>query len=486
MINICEAENKKYQQLPEKVLQFGEGNFLRAFADWYVEKANEKNLFSGRVVIAKPTNRGTTHRLSAQNCFYTVVSRGRENGCVIENTDVISSVSRIISCYDDFDELLSVSESPDLSVVISNTTEAGIVYVKGEMPENAPYVSFPAKLTVCLYNRFKKLGFGSGPLILPVELIEDNGRVLKQCVLNYAEEWKLEKDFIQYLNDDCKFCSTLVDRIVTGFPAEEFEKLSSGLGYEDNLLVACEPYHSWIIEGRKEWKEIFPVYKIDGSVVWTDALPVYRERKVKILNGAHTMSVLAAYLGGYDIVRDMMHNDLFNNYIRKGLLEEIIPTINLPKEECEAFAAAVLERFDNPFINHKLLDISLNSVSKFKARCLCSVLDYKNLTGKLPEILVFGLAALIVFYNGRYDENGDFVGTRAGEKYLIQDLREVTDFFEAAYQTGDVVQAVLSNKKFWDIDLTETDGLYNMVKDYFEDINHLGIIRAVKKVVNNG
>ncbi len=228
------------------------------------------------------------------------------------------------------------------------------------------------------------------------------------------------------------------------------------------------------------------MYKIDGSVVWTDALPVYRERKVKILNGAHTMSVLAAYLGGYDIVRDMMHNDLFNNYIRKGLLEEIIPTISLPKEECEAFAAAVLERFDNPFINHKLLDISLNSVSKFKARCLCSVLDYKNLTGKLPEILIFGLAALIVFYNGRYDENGDFVGTRAGEKYLIQDLREVTDFFEAAYQTGDVVQAVLSNKKFWDIDLTETDGLYNMVKDYFEDINHLGIIRAVKKVVNNG
>ena len=236
--------------LPVKVLQFGEGNFLRAFADWYIEMANRKNVFNGRILIAKPTNRGSVERFNNQKCFYTVLSQGIEDGETAENADVISSVADCISCYDDCDKLLLCAESTDLKVVISNTTEAGIVYVSGERFSDFPDVSFPAKLTAFLYRRFIKLGFGSGLLILPVELIENNGKVLKKCVLKYSEDWNLGDDFKNYVENDCKFCSTLVDRIVTGFPDNEYKKIIEKLGYEDNLLVACEPYHCWIIEGK--------------------------------------------------------------------------------------------------------------------------------------------------------------------------------------------------------------------------------------------
>ncbi len=483
MKNLSEIKSKEFQSLPVKVLQFGEGNFLRAFADWYIEKANRMGVFNGRVLIAKPTDRGSAKQLTAQNCFYTVLSRGRDGGKIIEDSDVISSVSECISCYDDCGRLLASAESPEISVVISNTTEAGIVYNNGEKLSDFPYVSFPAKLTAVLYHRYKTLGRGSGLLILPVELIENNGKALLNCVLRYADDWKLGDDFINYLTDDCKFCSTLVDRIVTGFPSDEYESITKKLGYEDNLLVACEPYHSWIIEGREEWKNIFPVHLADSSVVWTNDLSAYRERKVKILNGAHTMSAPAAYLCGFDIVRDMMRNPYFSAYIKKGLFNEILPTLKLPYDESKAFADAVFERFDNPFIDHRLLDISLNSVSKYKTRCLPSVLDYKEMTGKLPKVLIFSLAALLVFYNGAYDENGDFYAERNGIKYRIRDSRAVTDFFYDAYKSEDVVGKVLSNRDFWDVDLTEIDGMYNAVRHYFDILEKQSIKNAVKRLV---
>lgn len=248
MENISAVYEKKFAMLPEKVLQFGEGNFLRAFADWYIELSNRSGIFNGSVVIAKPTSRKAKLDFEKQNCVYTVAVRGRENGRVVEKYDVITSVSRFISAYDNYNELIEIAKSSDLEIIISNTTEAGIVYVENERLEAAPDFSYPAKLTALLYERFKALGFGSGLLILPVELIENNGTELKKCVLKYAADWKLGADFEAYIDKDCKFCSTLVDRIVTGFPDKDYPQLSSRLGYEDNLLVACEPYHSFIIE----------------------------------------------------------------------------------------------------------------------------------------------------------------------------------------------------------------------------------------------
>lgn len=485
MKNITELNINTLKELPEKILQFGEGNFLRAFADDFIDELNQSNVFNGSIVIAKPTNRGNLDKFNNQNCLYTVAKRGMLNGKIVERYNIISSVSRCLSCYSDYDKLCEFVESPELKVIISNTTEAGIVYVPGEALSDAPNFSFPAKLTTFLHRRYKALGFGSGPLILPVELIENNGEVLKSCVLKYALDWDLEADFISYINDDCKFCSTLVDRIVTGFPTDDYENISYQLGYNDNLLVSCEPYNSWIIEGSKEWKNIFPIHSTSANVLWTDNILPYRTRKVRILNGTHTMSVLAAYLCGINIVRDMMSSTLFLKYIKKGLFDEIIPTIDLPENELRDFAGSVLERFNNPFIDHRLLDISLNSVSKFRARCLDTIYDYEKIFKSSPDILSFSLAALIAFYNGKYDENGNFFGVRNEEKYYIMDSKEVTDFFENAYKSDDVVKAVLKNKSLWDADLTEITGFYNKVKSAFNDINQIGMVCAVEKVVSN-
>lgn len=480
MCNICEKHNKEFENLPEKVLQFGDGNFLRAFADWYIQKANEKGVFNGRVVIAQPTPRGRADFLNSQNNFYTVAVRGRENGKVIDSFERVSSVSRSINTFDDYDSLLRFAVSDDLQVIISNTTEAGIEYKENEKLSDAPNVTYPGKLTALLYERYK--AEKDGVLVLPVELIEDNGAVLKSCVLKYADDWSLGDDFKEYINNDCHFCSTLVDRIVTGFPKNDYDEITKELGYEDKLITVCEPYNSWVIQGDKKWTEIFTLDKAGLNITWCDDMSLYRTRKVRILNGAHTMSVLAAYSSGFDIVRDMMHDKLFNDYIKKGLFEQIAPTIDLSSDELASFANAVLDRFDNPFIDHKLLDISLNSVSKFKARCLCTLLDYYKMENSLPSVICFGLAALINFYDGKYVD-GEYFGERAGEKYPIRDSKEVTDFFENAFKTENPVTAVLKNKSFWDIDLTEIDGLNELVCDYYKNIKTLGVRKAVEKVV---
>ncbi|MDD6728610.1 MAG: tagaturonate reductase [Eubacteriales bacterium] len=479
MDSICSKFSKNFKDLPIKVLQFGEGNFLRAFADWYIQKADEKGVFNSKVVMAQPTPHGRADFLNSQDCFYTVALMGRENGQVVESYDRISCVSHCINTFDDYKSLVEIAVSSDLQVVISNTTEAGIAYNESDKFEDVPDVTYPGKLTALLYERFKKNG--SGLLILPVELIENNGDVLKKYVLQYASLWQLGDDFCDYINNECKFCSTLVDRIVTGFPKNDYDKITQKLGYDDKLITVCEPYNSWIIQGNPQWAELFPIHKAGLNITWCDDITPYRTRKVRILNGAHTMSVLAGYLAGFDIVRDMMQDELFSRYINKGLAQ-VKKTIDLPEKELDAFAAAVLDRFDNPFIDHRLLDISLNSVSKFKARCLPSLLDYVKLTGELPSVICFGLSALIAFYNGTYD--GEiFVGHRDGNDYIIKDSKEVTDYFDKAYKTDDVVKAVLENKDFWDIDLTEIDGLYDTVKSYFDSINSLGMKEAVRRAV---
>ena len=480
--NVCNVVPKKNGALPEKVLQIGEGNFLRAFADWMIDKMNTAGLFGGSVVMCQPTAHGAAEKLNAQDCEYTVLMRGIENGRKMERSDVVTSVARCLDPYRDFDAVKAVAASPDLKVIISNTTEAGIAYRPGDKLDDAPPISYPAKLTALLWERFKSTGGrGGGLLILPVELIKRNGDSLRALVLRYADEWGLTPEFVRWLGRKVCFANTLVDRIVTGFPKNEISVINARLGYEDDILVACEPYYEWIIEAPKRWRQVLPFEKAGLNVAWVDDVEPYRTRKVRILNGTHTMNALAAYLSGCESVSEMMRDADFSRIIPSALSSEIIPNIALPRETLSAFAESVLERFSNPFIKHRLLDISLNSVSKYRARCLDSLSETYSRTGSLPPVLCFALAALIEFYKGR-EENGRYFGLRGGEKYEIRDSARTLAFFSEAWARGDAVRAVLSNTDFWGRDLTLLGGLTEETEKNVEYIEKYGMRRAVSEL----
>lgn len=484
MRRVDEQFEKTYGSLPEKVLQIGEGNFLRAFADWIVETANRQGIFNGSVVIAQPLVDGLCDAINAQNAMYTVLMRGVENGAVVERAERVTSVSRCLNPYKDYAALVEAACADSLEVVISNTTEAGIAYREGDRPTDEPPVSFPAKLTALLYARFRRFNGAQdkGLLILPVELIERNGDNLKQIVHRYASEWALGKDFIAWLNTACCFANTLVDRIVTGFPRDEYTALSAALGYEDPLLVTCEPFLFWVIECDKRFAARFPVDAVGLNILFTEDMTPYRTRKVRILNGAHTLSVLAAYLTGHDIVLEMMGDPLFSRAIRTALFEEIIPTIDLPRDDLEEYAAAVLERFENPFIKHRLLDISLNSVSKYKARCLGSLFDYAQSRQALPPLLCFGFAALVRFYRGEFAD-GRYIGRRGEETYEIRDDAEVLAAMHEAWNAPDTMTAVLGNTAFWGRDLTAVNGLADAVGAHLNAIDTYGAAEALRLAV---
>jgi tagaturonate reductase len=474
-------------QLPERVLQIGEGNFLRAFADWMIDKMNGIGEFNGSVVLCQPIAHGMADQINNQNGIYTVLMRGVENGEIVEKTDVVTSVSRCINSYADFGELLKIARSPELKVIISNTTEAGIAYHVGDKATDTPPASYPAKMAVILHERFRAFGGdgSKGLIVLPVELIDRNGDNLKKYVLQYAKEWNFSSEAVSWIEENVCFANTLVDRIVTGFPRDEIDGIYEKLGYRDNILVTCEPFYAWVIEAPKKWAQLLPFDKAGLHVVWTDDMTPYRTRKVRILNGAHTVSVLAAFLSGHDIVLEMMKDETFVSLLKSVLWNEVIPNIDLPKEELDSFAKAVLERFSNPFIKHRLLDISLNSVSKFKARCLDSMLEYQAHNGKLPPVQCFGLAALIEFYKGEM-EDGKYFGTRNGERYEIRDDADILMFFAQTWKSEEkVAQKVLSNAVLWGKDLTTVDGLLDKVEGYLQNIEELGMKNAVKALMES-
>lgn len=472
---------KRENELPVKVLQFGEGNFLRAFVDYLIDTLNEKGIFNGAVTLCQPIERGLSEKINEQNGLYTLLLRGIENGEPVQKKRVIKSVRNCINPYEDFEALMSVARSEDLKVIVSNTTEAGIAFNSDDKFEDAPPSSYPAKLTKVLFERYTY--FKGNPdkklLITPVELIENNGDALKKCALDYIELWSLGEDFANWVNTCC-FANTLVDRIVTGFPKNDYNELCEEFGYTDELLVTAEPFFFWALEIPEEFRDIFPVDKAGLNVVLADDISGYKMRKVRILNGAHTSSVLDAYLAGYDIVRDMMHDDAFDKFLKTTLNEEIIPFIPLPLDELNDFASAVFERFNNPFIDHKLLDISLNSVSKYTARCLPSVLScFKG--GVFPKHLLFSLACLIEFYHGSF-ENGAFIGKRGENTYEIRDNADVLKKFDTAFKSDDYVNAILSDKSFWGLDLTEFENAEEYVKTSCESICKNGVKKAMELI----
>ena len=489
MKTINDVIEKKYGNYPEKVLQFGEGNFLRAFVDWMIDKANRDGIYQGSIVLCQPIAQGLKDMINAQDGVYTLAMRGAENGQPVEKIEVITSVSRCINPYENYEDLMEIARSADLEVVVSNTTEAGIAYHAGDQLTDRPPVSFPAKVTAFLYERYKAFNGDpeKGLLFLPVELIDNNGAELKRIVLQYAQEWELGQEFTDWVNTANAFTSTLVDRIVTGYPRDEVSYFEEKLGYKDNIIDTSELFNLWVIEGDEKWADKLPVHKTDANVIWTDDVKPYKKRKVRILNGAHTSTVLAAYRAGFDIVGDFMKDDTVRTFMNNVIYQEVIPTLNLPKEELESFAAAVNDRFANPYIKHKLLDIALNSCSKFNARCLPSLLGYVEEKGVLPKCLTFSLAAFIKFYQGEW-KDGVYTGTRKdGTQYPLRDDESVIRFFADAWSENDAegtAAAVLSNKDFWSgKDLTEVPGLKDAVAGYLKEMEEKEIKEIMAELI---
>ncbi len=462
----------------ETILQFGEGGFLRGFVDWMIHRLNSQGLYDGSVVIVQPLAQGMVPVLNAQDGLYTQILRGVQQGKVVEEREIISSVSRGIVPHSDFASYIALAKSPDLRFVVSNTTEAGIACSADDRLADQPPVSFPAKLTQFLVERYKAFNGDpkKGLVMLPCELIEYNGKNLKRCVLETAKKWELSPAIVQWIEECNLFCNTLVDRIVTGYPAAEAQGLYQELGYEDKLLNTGEIFHAWVIEGPRWIAEELPFAKAGLDVTLTDDYKPYRDRKVRILNGAHTMTVLGAYLAGKDMVKECMDDPVISKYLARGLAEEIIPTLDLPKADWESFAAAVSERFSNPYVKHALLSISLNSTSKYTARVLPSLKTYYTRRGVWPKRLTFSLAALLAFYRGKEMRDGALLGKRsAGNEYKIQDSPNVLAFFQGVWsQSGvtatQVAKAALANTELWGEDLTKLPGLEAEVSCWLEGL----------------
>lgn len=481
---LSKAKTGKVER-PVKVLQFGEGNFLRAFVDYMIDIANEQGKFDGDIVLVKPIEFGNLDRFHEQECQYTVQLRGIVDGEAKRINRVVTSVADAVDAYGEYEKYAAYAKLDTLRFIVSNTTEAGIVYDETDRMELNPPKTYPGKLTKFLYERYKHFNGAAdkGLVMLPVELIDDNGIHLKECVLKFAKLWNLEDGFVSWLNDACVFTSTLVDRIVTGYPRDEAEELCKEFGYQDNLIVTGEPFALWVIESAKDISKEFPLPDAGLPVIFTDNQKPYKQRKVRILNGAHTSFVLASYLCGNDIVLESMKDELILKYIKATIFDEVIPTLTLPKQDLIDFAEAVLTRFNNPYVKHAHLSISLNSVSKWRARCMPSFLEYIEKEGKLPTHLTFSLAALMAFYTGSEIRDKALIGHRDGQEYNIMDDADVLEFFAAnsSKEPAEYAHAVLSNENFWGQDLTKLAGVEEAVTTYISDIRSMGMRKTMEK-----
>ena len=403
--------------MKETVIQFGEGNFLRGFFDWFLDGLNKKGLYEGKTVIVQPRAGGKVASLNEQGCKYNLYLRGIEDGQVQEEHSFIESVSRCVDPYKDFEGYLSLADNPDFRFVVSNTTEAGIEFDSSCKFSDVPCKSFPGKLTQLLYKRYKN-GL-SGFVLLPCELIDNNGDELKKCVLKYAEFWSLEKEFAEWVEKENIFANTLVDRIVTGYPTDE----TSGLHPEDKYLDTGELFHLWVIEG--DFENELPLKKAGYNVIWTNDVTPYKKIKVRILNGAHTSMVTGALLSGIETVGECMEDATVSAFLNKAVNEEILKTIG-DNEESRDFAKAVFDRFKNPFIKHQLRSIALNSVSKFSVRVLPTILEYKEQNGAYPKILSMSLAYLIYFYKNDAPNDAENVITKMKNNSISDILKDET------------------------------------------------------------
>ncbi|SFU15339.1 tagaturonate reductase [Algoriphagus locisalis] len=443
---------------PVKILQFGNGNFLRGFTDWMTEKSNEANVFDGDIHIVQVHSKSGNNPMKDQDCLFHVIEQGLKKGELVQESKLVTCVAGITNVFEEYEEYLKLGENPDLRFVVSNTTEAGIVFDQTDHSADSISKTFPGKLTALLYHRFKtfKGDASKGLIFLPCELIEGNGDALKECIQKYISFWKLPAEFSEWIDWKNIFCNTLVDRIVPGFPKGSIDEIQEKLGYKDEMAVMVEPYHFWAIEEVATVKEEFPLDKAGLNVKFVDNLAPFRTQKVRILNGGHTSMVPYAYLKGLRTVRESVENPEIGAFLKEAIYEEIIPTLDMPQEELEQFANDVLERFANPFIVHELKSIALNSISKFKVRVLPSLLAYYELKKVWPEKLTLSFAALLVFYKGNYN----------GVETPVNDNPTLMAEFKSAWKldsTMETVEKLLSERSYWGEDLRGHEGLVEAV-----------------------
>lgn len=438
---------------PIKVVQFGEGNFLRAFVDYAFQVLNNEVDFNAGIAMVQPLKDGMVNMINDQDGLYTLFMNGIKKGEKIQDIELITNIVKAINPYTDFAAYLALAKEEELQFIVSNTTEAGIEFVDSDTPDMQPPAAFPAKLTVLLHERFKHFNgdASKGLTIIPCELIDYNSETLKKCILQYCDLWKLEDAFKTWVSDACTYHSTLVDRIVPGYPRAEIEDYNNKLDYQDNLIVAAEPFFLWAIEGDEVLKEKLPFHKTNLNVKIVDDIRPFKMIKVRILNGAHTAMVPFSLLHGNKLVMETVNGDFTGKFVN-SVISEISDTLDMDKNEIQAYSEEVMDRFKNPFIKHALADIALNSISKFKVRVLPSLLGHYNATKKLPTALTFSLACLIQFYKGTWNN----------EVLPVKDTPELVEAFKNAWQLetlDSVVSTVLGNTEFWGEDLTKINGL---------------------------
>lgn len=464
---------------PDKIIQFGEGNFLRAFVDWIVWKTNQATDFNAGVVVVQPIERGMVDMLNEQDGLYHLNLQGIDKGQAVDSIEMIDVINRGINPYRDFEDYIALAENPDIRFVISNTTEAGIAFDPSCKLEDRPASSYPGKLTQLLYRRYCHFNGdkSKGLIIFPCELIFLNGKELKKCIYQYIELWNLGEGFKEWFEQACGVYCTLVDRIVPGYPKDNIEEIRARIGYEDKLVVKAEIFHLWVIEAPAEIANEFPADKAGLNVLFVPSEAPYHERKVTLLNGPHTVLSPVGYLSGLDTVRECVEDPEIGKFVRKVMYGELLETLNLPKPELEAFAASVLERFVNPYVKHFVTSIMLNSFPKFKTRDLPGLKTYLERKGELPKGLVLGLAGIITYYKG---------GKRGDTDIVPNDDPAIISLLQELWQSGDaakVAEGVLAAEFIWGENLNAIPGLASMLASMLAKIQAEGMREAVKSII---
>ena len=467
------------KQYTEKVIQFGEGNFLRAFIEWIIWKTNQKTDFNGSVVVVQPIEKGMVSWLNEQDGLYHLNLQGLQDGKPVDSVDLIDVISRGLNPYEDFGAYLALAEQPEIRFVISNTTEAGIAFDPACKLDDKPASSYPGKLTQLLYHRWQFFGGArdKGLIIFPCELIFENGKHLRECIRQYIDLWNLGPDFSAWFEEACGVYSTLVDRIVPGYPRDTAAQLCERAGYDDHLLDKAEIFHLWVIEAPKEVADEFPADKAGLHVLFVPSEAPYHERKVTLLNGPHTVLSPVGYLAGLNTVKECCEDPEIGQFVHKVMYDELLPTLNLPKEELLQFAGDVVERFRNPFVKHFVTSIMLNSFPKFKTRDLPGLKTYLERKGELPKGLVLGLAGICTYYKG---------GKRGDDEIVPQDDEKIIGLLKDLWATGDVrkvAKGVLADDFIWGEDLNAIPGLADLLSADLALIQAKGMREAVKSII---
>lgn len=467
------------KRYPERIIQFGEGNFLRAFVDWIVYNMNNKANFNAGVVVVQPIENGMIDMLNEQDGLYHLNLQGLDKGKQVDSIEMIDVITRGLNPYTEFNEYLKLAENPEMRFVISNTTEAGIAFRAEDKLDDKPAKSYPGKLVQLLYHRFKTFNGASdkGMIIFPCELIFHNGTELKKCIEQYIELWNLGAEFKSWFENSCGVYSTLVDRIVPGYPKDTINEILEKIQYDDKLVVKAEIFHLWVIEAPESVAKEFPADKAGLNVLFVPSEKPYHDRKVTLLNGPHTVLSPVGYLSGLDTVRECVEDATVGKFVHKVMFDELLQTLDLPKNELEKFANDVLDRFRNPFVKHFVTSIMLNSFPKYKTRDLPGLKIYLERKGELPSGLVLGLAGICTYYKG---------GKRGNDEIVPNDDKAIMDLLTQLWSTNDVkkvAEGVLSAEFIWGENLNKVSGLTDKLSGYLADIQSKGMLEVVKDVI---